>query len=547
MSVDLHSLPQLPGLAHRPNFPRDLRVLLVDADYKARQEAEAQLREYHYTVTHCSSSVEAAAHLANGESSCDVVLADVRCLQQKSAEHAAVVQAAKTIPLILMSESGTPNEVMLGIKLGAVDFLEKPLSPLKLKNIWQHFVRRLLSANACGPSHHKKCIAASATASPEISGSHGGGCGSHSHGYGGESGSNASTSEQLPVKLDFDADIETSSFQEAMGCMDALTMQVANHTSTGTMDADCALLGCTAAAPACISPAMQLDTPCCKPRPQPLKYKVGRGSAPGIMNGSGGSSSGSGSGSGSGGLYPKPCIGYPAGRLPPLPAGVPGIEWGLPTNPLQISPKAPPMPPMLPPMCCPCPCPWPGGSLMLSSPPPLFPLMLGSPSPSVASGCCSALPLSSSCLTLSSIADTVVATAPLPPPMRRSDSDPLPAASGCFSSGSAATATATAALGGNVGAAGGMTPPTALSAEGMAFMQPCSVRGLAAADAGDADPACGSGTVSGDMWACGVDPDSSPFQPPVGLPPIGLQLKKSPSLADLISESLRQGVDLSVF
>lgn len=138
MAVELANLRQLPGLSHRPNFPRDLHVLLLDPDFKGRLEAESQLRECHYAVTTCSCTVEAAAFLANPENSCDVLLANVRCLQQKSYEQTAVVQAAKSIPLVLMSESGTPSEVMLGIKLGAVDFLEKPLSPLKLKNIWQH-------------------------------------------------------------------------------------------------------------------------------------------------------------------------------------------------------------------------------------------------------------------------------------------------------------------------------------------------------------------------------------------------------------------------
>ena len=31
---------------------------------------------------------------------------------------------------------------MKGIELGAVDFLEMPISPLKLRNIWQHVVRK---------------------------------------------------------------------------------------------------------------------------------------------------------------------------------------------------------------------------------------------------------------------------------------------------------------------------------------------------------------------------------------------------------------------
>ena len=34
------------------------------------------------------------------------------------------------------------SAVMHGIELGAVDVLEKPLSSLKLRNIWQHVVRK---------------------------------------------------------------------------------------------------------------------------------------------------------------------------------------------------------------------------------------------------------------------------------------------------------------------------------------------------------------------------------------------------------------------
>eukprot|EP00198_Chlamydomonas_reinhardtii_P004407 XP_001693743.1 predicted protein [Chlamydomonas reinhardtii] len=247
MALDLSSLrAQLPGLANRPNFPSDLSVLLLDPDFKARQEVEAQLKENNYAVTPCSCSFEAAAHLQDADKHFDLLLADVRCMQQQSAEHKAVVQAAKSIPLVLMSESGAPNEVMLGIKLGAVDFLEKPLSPLKLKNIWQHLVRRMLSASA---KAEKKAAAhtvreaannnaaGSATASPEDSSSQG--HAAHSAGFcGGESGSHASTSDQAQVKaalMDCDADMETSS----MDCMEALTAGMARASAAdSTMHAD---------------------------------------------------------------------------------------------------------------------------------------------------------------------------------------------------------------------------------------------------------------------------------------------------------------------
>ncbi len=51
---------------------------------------------------------------------------------------------AQGVPVVLMSSGAAPAAVMQGIELGAVDFLEKPLSKHKLQNIWQHVVRKVL-------------------------------------------------------------------------------------------------------------------------------------------------------------------------------------------------------------------------------------------------------------------------------------------------------------------------------------------------------------------------------------------------------------------
>jgi len=50
------------------------------------------------------------------------------------------------LPLVLMSEGGSASEVWKSIELGAAEYLEKPLSTLKLRNIWQHVVRKVSSA-----------------------------------------------------------------------------------------------------------------------------------------------------------------------------------------------------------------------------------------------------------------------------------------------------------------------------------------------------------------------------------------------------------------
>ena len=78
--------------------------------------------------------------------------ADVHLIQQQaSSVHVGdtdsewLLRHAKAahLPLVLMSGSGSQGEVMKGIELGAVDYLEKPVSLQKLRNIWQHVVRKV--------------------------------------------------------------------------------------------------------------------------------------------------------------------------------------------------------------------------------------------------------------------------------------------------------------------------------------------------------------------------------------------------------------------
>ena len=55
-----------------------------------------------------------------------------------------LLEAASALPLVLVAEPGATTEsVWRGIEVGAAEVLEKPLSPLKLQNIWQHVVRKV--------------------------------------------------------------------------------------------------------------------------------------------------------------------------------------------------------------------------------------------------------------------------------------------------------------------------------------------------------------------------------------------------------------------
>jgi len=67
-----------------------------------------------------------------------------------------------------MAEHGSAKDVMRSVQLGAVDFLDKPLSTLKLKNIWQHCVRKMMRSNSISQNFDmmRPCYSADVAASP---------------------------------------------------------------------------------------------------------------------------------------------------------------------------------------------------------------------------------------------------------------------------------------------------------------------------------------------------------------------------------------------
>lgn len=131
-------------LPSRPAFPNDLKVLLLESSADQPAVAE-QLQNLSYTVDTYSCARTAATLLEKGQKLPDIVLAEANLVQPASGAGDVLGQSrAQGVPVVLMSSGAAPAAVMQGIELGAVDFLEKPLSKHKLQNIWQHVVRKLM-------------------------------------------------------------------------------------------------------------------------------------------------------------------------------------------------------------------------------------------------------------------------------------------------------------------------------------------------------------------------------------------------------------------
>ncbi|KIY94349.1 hypothetical protein MNEG_13612 [Monoraphidium neglectum] len=159
--------PLFPG---RPDFPRGLNVLLIDdAGAACCGAARAQLEQLGYEVAvlpaHAlatdpaqmrqqllqqQSEPQPGSFSPAGGALFDVVLADLPTTAAAAGDGGVRALAAATgavgVPLVLMGARCGAAQVMEGVDAGAADFLERPLSSLKLQNLWQHAVRRAMAA-----------------------------------------------------------------------------------------------------------------------------------------------------------------------------------------------------------------------------------------------------------------------------------------------------------------------------------------------------------------------------------------------------------------
>ncbi|MCO5580172.1 hypothetical protein L7F22_034039 [Adiantum nelumboides] len=143
------------------DFPKGLHVMLVDEDLNIIQDVRRKLESCGYLVTCFTRGQEALQELEDKRQAFHAVVVDAA--RNDTFDGFKIVAAAKHLTTIMMASTENMNIMMQGIAAGASEFLQKPLSEERLKNIWQHVVRKALvtghlvppTAGATSASHLK--------------------------------------------------------------------------------------------------------------------------------------------------------------------------------------------------------------------------------------------------------------------------------------------------------------------------------------------------------------------------------------------------------
>nr|GMD94191.1 two-component response regulator-like APRR2 isoform X1 [Ipomoea batatas] len=123
------------------DFPKGLSVLLLDEDSNSAAKMRTKLEEMDYIVSTFQNENEALLAIASKSVEFHVAIVEVNT--SNSNEVFKFLETAKDLPTILVSNVYCLNTMMKCIALGAVEFLQKPLSDDKLRNIWQHVVHKV--------------------------------------------------------------------------------------------------------------------------------------------------------------------------------------------------------------------------------------------------------------------------------------------------------------------------------------------------------------------------------------------------------------------
>ncbi|KAE8725646.1 Two-component response regulator-like APRR2 [Hibiscus syriacus] len=126
------------------DFPKGLKVLLLDEDAKSAAELKSKLEAMDYIVhTFCNEN-EAISAVSSKPESFHVAIVEVSTNNNNGGFK--FLETVKDLPTIMTSNIHCISTMMKCIALGAVEFLRKPLSEEKLRNLWQHVVHKAFNA-----------------------------------------------------------------------------------------------------------------------------------------------------------------------------------------------------------------------------------------------------------------------------------------------------------------------------------------------------------------------------------------------------------------
>jgi DNA-binding response OmpR family regulator len=120
------------------------RILMIDDDDALARLVADYLRPFGYEVTACATAGDGLARLPQGRF--EAVLLDVMLPDLDGFEVCRRIRAASDVPVLMLTARGQDEDRIVGLEIGADDYLPKPFNPRELVARLRAVLRRRHSA-----------------------------------------------------------------------------------------------------------------------------------------------------------------------------------------------------------------------------------------------------------------------------------------------------------------------------------------------------------------------------------------------------------------
>lgn len=138
------------------NTYENASILVVDDDHDIVNAIEKLLAKEGYRIHKAYNGLEAIDCLMQNE--IQLILIDVMMPKLDGLSAMMKIRTMKNIPIIVLSAKSEDSDKILGLSMGADDYITKPYNPMELIARVQSNLRRYLSLGAADSIKHDNCI-----------------------------------------------------------------------------------------------------------------------------------------------------------------------------------------------------------------------------------------------------------------------------------------------------------------------------------------------------------------------------------------------------
>ncbi|MEO8664425.1 MAG: response regulator, partial [Ignavibacteria bacterium] len=103
------------------------KILLIDDDIKLTELLTDYLEKYNYKIDSYDNPVDALKHLASHQY--DLVILDYMLPEMDGFETLKELRKTNSIPVVMLTARGETTDKIIGLELGADDYIAKPFEP----------------------------------------------------------------------------------------------------------------------------------------------------------------------------------------------------------------------------------------------------------------------------------------------------------------------------------------------------------------------------------------------------------------------------------